>query len=120
MDCPSELRTAAERGVAKLFPAHIGGVAYLQSRLAVLPGARIVAIGAVTVDNTALWLGSDAFTVSKGSGIRGKANRLRTLLDGWAASRGVPGARGAFAGRDRLDDQPGGPFERSKWGRVSI
>ncbi|MFE4250197.1 hypothetical protein ACFRU3_11910 [Streptomyces sp. NPDC056910] len=82
MDCPSELRTAADRGVAKLFPAHIGGVVCLQSRLAVLPGARIVATGAVTVDNTAVWLGADAFTVSKGGDIRGKANGLRTLLDG--------------------------------------
>ncbi|MFE4774709.1 hypothetical protein [Streptomyces sp. NPDC056713] len=105
---------------AKLFPAHIGGVAHIKSLLAVLPGARIVATGAVTVENTAEWLGVDAFTASKGGDIRGKANGLRTLLDGWAASRSVPGARGAFAGRDRLDDQPGGPFERSKWGRVSI
>ncbi|MFD3473284.1 bifunctional 4-hydroxy-2-oxoglutarate aldolase/2-dehydro-3-deoxy-phosphogluconate aldolase [Streptomyces sp. NPDC058695] len=79
---PSELRTAAERGVAKLFPAHIGGIAYLKSLLAVLPGARIMATGGITVDNTAEWLAAGAFTVSIGSDIRGNATRLRTLLDG--------------------------------------
>lgn len=78
---PSELRTAAERGVAKLFPAHIGGVAYLKSLLAVLPGARIMATGGITVDNTAEWLAAGAFTVSIGSDIRGNATRLRALLD---------------------------------------
>ncbi|MGY0020833.1 bifunctional 4-hydroxy-2-oxoglutarate aldolase/2-dehydro-3-deoxy-phosphogluconate aldolase [Streptomyces sp. YJ-C3] len=65
---PSELRTAAERGVAKLFPAaHVGGIAYLKSVLSVLPGARINATGGVTVDNAAQWLAAGAFTVSIGS-----------------------------------------------------
>ncbi|MCQ4211212.1 MULTISPECIES: bifunctional 4-hydroxy-2-oxoglutarate aldolase/2-dehydro-3-deoxy-phosphogluconate aldolase [Streptomyces] len=64
---PSELRVAADRGVAKLFPAHVGGIAYLTSVLAVLPGARIMATGGVTVDNAAEWLAAGAFTVSIGS-----------------------------------------------------
>ncbi|MBZ6106577.1 hypothetical protein ACF1HU_31625 [Streptomyces olivaceus] len=42
---PSELRTAANRGVAKLFPAHVGGIQYLKPLLAVLPGARVMATG---------------------------------------------------------------------------
>ncbi|WP_420031584.1 bifunctional 4-hydroxy-2-oxoglutarate aldolase/2-dehydro-3-deoxy-phosphogluconate aldolase [Streptomyces sp. cg28] len=64
---PSELRVAAGRGVAKLFPANIGGIAYLKSLLSVLPGARIMATGGVTVDNAAQWLAAGAFTVSIGS-----------------------------------------------------
>ncbi|MFJ9410019.1 bifunctional 4-hydroxy-2-oxoglutarate aldolase/2-dehydro-3-deoxy-phosphogluconate aldolase [Streptomyces sp. NPDC101393] len=79
---PSELRTAAERGVAKLFPAHVGGLAYLRSLLAVLPGARIMATGGITVDNAADWLAAGAFSVSIGSDIAGNAPRLRALLDG--------------------------------------
>ncbi|MET7515870.1 hypothetical protein ABZS88_20820 [Streptomyces sp. NPDC005480] len=68
--------------MAKLCPAHIGGVAYLKSLLAVLPGARIMATGGITVDNTAEWLAADAFTVSIGNDTRGNAARLRALLDG--------------------------------------
>lgn len=115
---------------AKLFPAHIGGVAHLKSLLAVLPGARIVATGAVTVENTAEWLGADAFTASKGGDIRGKANGLRTLLDGWAASRSVPGARGLSLGGtvrtinpgDRLNDQNGGglAYERRLARKINL
>ena len=78
---PTELRAAAERGVAKLFPAHVGGIAYLTSLLAVLPGARIMATGGVKVDNAAEWLAAGAFTVSIGSDIKGNADRLRALLD---------------------------------------
>ncbi|MFI7387760.1 bifunctional 4-hydroxy-2-oxoglutarate aldolase/2-dehydro-3-deoxy-phosphogluconate aldolase [Streptomyces sp. NPDC049813] len=64
---PSELRTAAGRGVAKLFPAQVGGVPYLKSVLSVLPGARIAATGGVTVDNAPQWLAAGAFLVSIGS-----------------------------------------------------
>ncbi|MET9741614.1 bifunctional 4-hydroxy-2-oxoglutarate aldolase/2-dehydro-3-deoxy-phosphogluconate aldolase [Streptomyces sp. NPDC006422] len=64
---PSELRTAAGRGVAKLFPAHVGGIAYLKSVLSVLPGARIMATGGVAVDEADRWLAAGAFTVSIGS-----------------------------------------------------
>ncbi|WP_203645162.1 bifunctional 4-hydroxy-2-oxoglutarate aldolase/2-dehydro-3-deoxy-phosphogluconate aldolase [Streptomyces sp. SID14478] len=79
---PSELRTAADRGVAKLFPAHVGGLAYLKSVLSVLPGARIMATGGVSVDNAAQWLAAGAFTVSIGSDlskgdIRENVARLR-------------------------------------------
>ncbi|MFJ8749634.1 bifunctional 4-hydroxy-2-oxoglutarate aldolase/2-dehydro-3-deoxy-phosphogluconate aldolase [Streptomyces sp. NPDC102441] len=83
---PTELRAAADRGVAKLFPAHVGGLAYLTSLLAVLPGARVMATGGVTVDTAADWLAAGAFTVSIGSDLyRGgdvKANvaRLRASL----------------------------------------
>ncbi|MBZ6113192.1 MULTISPECIES: bifunctional 4-hydroxy-2-oxoglutarate aldolase/2-dehydro-3-deoxy-phosphogluconate aldolase [Streptomyces] len=84
---PSELRTAANRGVAKLFPAHVGGIQYLKSLLAVLPGARVMATGGVTVDNAADWLAAGAFSVSVGShlyrddDVAGGVARLRARLD---------------------------------------
>ncbi|MHB9756374.1 hypothetical protein ACYBSK_18510 [Streptomyces sp. BYX5S] len=54
-------------GVAKLFPAHVGGIAYLKSVLSVLPGARIMATGGVSVDDADAWLAAGAFSVSIGS-----------------------------------------------------
>ncbi|GAB2805879.1 bifunctional 4-hydroxy-2-oxoglutarate aldolase/2-dehydro-3-deoxy-phosphogluconate aldolase [Streptomyces daliensis] len=68
---PTELRAAAQRGVAKLFPAHVGGLAYLTSLRSVLPGARIMATGGVTLANAAEWLAAGAFTVSIGSDLTG-------------------------------------------------
>ncbi|MGY1439896.1 bifunctional 4-hydroxy-2-oxoglutarate aldolase/2-dehydro-3-deoxy-phosphogluconate aldolase [Streptomyces reniochalinae] len=63
---PTELRAAALRGVAKLFPAHVGGTAYLRSLRSVLPGARIMATGGVRMETAADWLAAGAFTVSIG------------------------------------------------------
>ncbi|MEU5835565.1 bifunctional 4-hydroxy-2-oxoglutarate aldolase/2-dehydro-3-deoxy-phosphogluconate aldolase [Streptomyces diacarni] len=63
---PTELRAAALRGVAKLFPAHVGGLAYLRSLRSVLPGARIMATGGVRLETAADWLAAGAFTVSIG------------------------------------------------------
>ncbi|WP_369203588.1 bifunctional 4-hydroxy-2-oxoglutarate aldolase/2-dehydro-3-deoxy-phosphogluconate aldolase [Streptomyces sp. PU-14G] len=63
---PTELRAAALRGVAKLFPAHVGGIAYLRSLRSVLPGARIMATGGVGVETAADWLAAGAFAVSIG------------------------------------------------------
>lgn len=68
---PTELRAAARRGVAKLFPAHVGGLAYLKSLRSVLPGARIMATGGVTLANAGEWLAAGAFTVSIGSDLTG-------------------------------------------------
>ncbi|OON71890.1 bifunctional 4-hydroxy-2-oxoglutarate aldolase/2-dehydro-3-deoxy-phosphogluconate aldolase [Streptomyces tsukubensis] len=84
---PTELRASAERGVAKLFPAHVGGIAYLTSLLAVLPGARIMATGGVTVANAGDWLAAGAFTASVGSDlyrggdVRANVARLKESLD---------------------------------------
>ncbi|MFG3258952.1 bifunctional 4-hydroxy-2-oxoglutarate aldolase/2-dehydro-3-deoxy-phosphogluconate aldolase [Streptomyces sp. NPDC048172] len=64
---PTEVRAAAERGVAKLFPAHVGGLTYLRTLRSVLPGARIMATGGVTLANAGDWLAAGAFAVSVGS-----------------------------------------------------
>ncbi len=63
---PGELAAAASRGVAKLFPAHVGGVAYLSSVLAVLPGARIVPTGGIALSEVPAWLRAGAFAVGVG------------------------------------------------------
>ncbi|MFG2595348.1 bifunctional 4-hydroxy-2-oxoglutarate aldolase/2-dehydro-3-deoxy-phosphogluconate aldolase [Streptomyces sp. NPDC048462] len=91
---PTELRASAERGVAKLFPAHVGGIAYLTSLLAVLPGARIMATGGVTVADAGDWLAAGAFTASigsdlfRGGDIRANVARLKQSLE--SGTRGEP------------------------------
>jgi 2-dehydro-3-deoxyphosphogluconate aldolase/(4S)-4-hydroxy-2-oxoglutarate aldolase len=64
---PGEVAAAAARGVAKLFPAHVGGVRFLKSLLDVLPGARIVPTGGITVADVPAWLAAGAFAVGVGS-----------------------------------------------------
>jgi 2-dehydro-3-deoxyphosphogluconate aldolase / (4S)-4-hydroxy-2-oxoglutarate aldolase len=63
---PGELASAAARGVAKLFPAHVGGVAYLSSVLAVLPDARIIPTGGIGLADVPAWLRAGAFAVGVG------------------------------------------------------
>ena len=60
---PDQIARASERGVAKLFPAHLGGIRYLRSLLSVLPGARIVPTGGIGPDDADAWLEAGAFAV---------------------------------------------------------
>jgi 2-dehydro-3-deoxyphosphogluconate aldolase/(4S)-4-hydroxy-2-oxoglutarate aldolase len=60
---PGEVLTAAERGPAKLFPAHIGGVAYLRGLLAIAPDARIVATGGLTAADAGEWVAAGALAI---------------------------------------------------------
>jgi 2-dehydro-3-deoxyphosphogluconate aldolase/(4S)-4-hydroxy-2-oxoglutarate aldolase len=64
---PTEVLDAASRGVAKLFPAHVGGVRYLSSLLAVAPDARIVPTGGIPLDEVSAWLRAGAIAVGVGS-----------------------------------------------------
>jgi len=64
---PAELAAATALGPAKLFPAHVGGPAYLRSLLAVLPGAAIMPTGGVRLDDAAQWLAAGAVAVGLGS-----------------------------------------------------
>lgn len=61
-----EVLDSASRGIAKLFPAHVGGIQYLRSILAVAPGARIVPTGGVTLDTATAWLAAGATAVGVG------------------------------------------------------
>ncbi len=64
---PAELAAASRWGIAKLFPAHVGGPAYLRSMLAVLPGARIVPTGGIQPSEVDEWLAAGAFAVGIGA-----------------------------------------------------
>jgi 2-dehydro-3-deoxyphosphogluconate aldolase / (4S)-4-hydroxy-2-oxoglutarate aldolase len=69
---PAEIADAASRGIAKLFPAHIGGIEYLRSLLSILPDALIVPTGGIAPAAAADWLRAGALAVGVG----------RALLDG--------------------------------------
>lgn len=66
---PGEVAAAASNGLAKLFPAHVGGPAYLKSLLAVVPGARIIPTGGISLDAAEQWLRAGAFAVGVGGGL---------------------------------------------------
>ncbi|MCO1660628.1 bifunctional 4-hydroxy-2-oxoglutarate aldolase/2-dehydro-3-deoxy-phosphogluconate aldolase [Pseudonocardia humida] len=64
---PGEIAQASGRGIAKLFPAHVGGPEYLRSLRPVLPDARIVPTGGVGLADVAQWLDAGALAVGVGS-----------------------------------------------------
>jgi 2-dehydro-3-deoxyphosphogluconate aldolase/(4S)-4-hydroxy-2-oxoglutarate aldolase len=65
----AELVDAGSRGLAKLFPAHIGGPQFLRSVLAVAPTLRIIPTGGIRLDDIGAWLDAGAFAVGVGSDI---------------------------------------------------
>jgi 2-dehydro-3-deoxyphosphogluconate aldolase/(4S)-4-hydroxy-2-oxoglutarate aldolase len=66
---PGEVAGAAHRGIAKVFPAHLGGPDYLRSLLPVLPGALLVPTGGIELDDVPQWLAAGALAVGVGSGL---------------------------------------------------
>jgi len=66
---PTDLATAARGGIAKLFPAHVGGPAYLRTLRAVLPEARIVPTGGIEPAQVDDWLEAGALAVGLGSAL---------------------------------------------------
>jgi 2-dehydro-3-deoxyphosphogluconate aldolase / (4S)-4-hydroxy-2-oxoglutarate aldolase len=81
---PTEVLGAAEHGVAKLFPAHVGGLSYLKSLLAVAPTARIMPTGGIPLAGAAEWLAAGAFAVGIGSDLTAPgdiAARVTKALD---------------------------------------
>ena len=82
---PAEVLEAADLGVAKLFPAHVGGIAFLRSLLALAPRARVVPTGGIALTAVPDWLAAGAFAVGVGSELRPSdqaAADLRAVLDG--------------------------------------
>ena len=81
---PTEVLGAAAHGVAKLFPAHVGGVSYLRSLLAVAPHARIMPTGGIPLASAAEWLAAGAFAVGIGGDLTAPgdiAARVAEALD---------------------------------------
>lgn len=66
---PAELNLAAPSGIAKVFPAHLGGPRYLRSLAPVLPGVRLVPTGGIGWDDVSAYLEAGAFAVGIGSGL---------------------------------------------------
>jgi 2-dehydro-3-deoxyphosphogluconate aldolase/(4S)-4-hydroxy-2-oxoglutarate aldolase len=81
---PTEVLEAASRGVAKLFPAHLGGVQYLASLLTVEPTARIMPTGGIPLGEVRAWLRAGAVAVGVGSDLTAPgdvAARVRQALE---------------------------------------
>lgn len=67
---PGELSAAsAGTGIAKVFPAHLGGPRYLSSLAPVLPGVRLVPTGGIGWADVRAYLEAGAFAVGIGSGL---------------------------------------------------
>lgn len=62
-----EVLDAADHGIAKLFPAHVGGPRFLSGLLALAPGARVVPTGGVALADVGDWLAAGALAVGVGS-----------------------------------------------------
>jgi 2-dehydro-3-deoxyphosphogluconate aldolase/(4S)-4-hydroxy-2-oxoglutarate aldolase len=80
---PGEVAAAAAHGPAKLFPASVGGPAYLRSLLAIMPEASIIPTGGVRVDDVPAYLAAGAFAVGVGSAllVDGAGERAHGLLE---------------------------------------
>lgn len=89
---PGEVAQAASYGLAKLFPAHVGGVAYLRSLLAVYPGRRIMPTGGLRLDEASDWLAAGAYAVGIGSGFTGLEDPVATFRQVRADSAGPTGS----------------------------
>jgi 2-dehydro-3-deoxyphosphogluconate aldolase/(4S)-4-hydroxy-2-oxoglutarate aldolase len=76
---PSEILPAARQGMAKLFPAHVGGVSYLRSLLAVAPDARIVPTGGIALAEARHWLDAGAAAVGVGGDLA-RVDHLREQI----------------------------------------
>jgi 2-dehydro-3-deoxyphosphogluconate aldolase/(4S)-4-hydroxy-2-oxoglutarate aldolase len=80
---PTEVLDAASRGIAKLFPAHVGGLRHLTSLLAVAPEARIVPTGGIPLADVTAWLRAGALAVGVGGDLTAPgdvAPRVREAL----------------------------------------
>lgn len=84
---PGEVLAAADRGIAKLFPAHVGGTALLRSILALSPGARIVPTGGIGLADVPAWLDAGAYAVGIGSELRPDPEVAAVLRETLAAAR---------------------------------
>jgi 2-dehydro-3-deoxyphosphogluconate aldolase / (4S)-4-hydroxy-2-oxoglutarate aldolase len=75
-----EVLGASGRGIAKLFPAHVGGPQYLRSLLALRPEARIVPTGGIALADVPDWLRSGALAVGVGRDLLTEPDLAAALL----------------------------------------
>jgi 2-dehydro-3-deoxyphosphogluconate aldolase/(4S)-4-hydroxy-2-oxoglutarate aldolase len=78
---PAEMADVLSRGPAKLFPASLGGPAYLRSLLSLMPDAQIVPTGGIRLEEVASYLAAGAIAVGVGTDLaRGDAAERLSLL----------------------------------------
>lgn len=92
-----EVLSAAGRGIAKLFPAHVGGPALLRSIRTVAPAAQIVPTGGISIDEVPAWLEAGALAVGIGRNLLAQDD-LVERLQSLRATRRPPDSGGAPAG----------------------
>ncbi|WP_051944480.1 bifunctional 4-hydroxy-2-oxoglutarate aldolase/2-dehydro-3-deoxy-phosphogluconate aldolase [Streptacidiphilus rugosus] len=84
---PGEVAAAARHdGVAKVFPAHVGGPDYLRTLRAVLPRARLLPTGGIGLDQVGEWLEAGALAVGIGSGLPDDPAELAAVLARFATA----------------------------------
>ena len=92
-----EVIEAASRGLAKLFPAHVGGPSFLRSVLAIVPEARIVPTGGISLADIPTWFAAGAYAVGVGSDLVREpdiAAAIRKALDNHTSAYGDPAVSG--------------------------
>jgi len=67
-----EVLAASRRGIAKLFPAHVGGPQFLRSVLALRPTAHVIPTGGIALSAVAEWLSAGALAVGVGRDLLGE------------------------------------------------
>jgi 2-dehydro-3-deoxyphosphogluconate aldolase/(4S)-4-hydroxy-2-oxoglutarate aldolase len=77
---PAEIADAASRGPAKVFPAHVGGPAFIRSLRAILPGAQLIPTGGIAVGQAGDYLSAGAVAVGIGSELPADAVGLASLF----------------------------------------
>jgi 2-dehydro-3-deoxyphosphogluconate aldolase/(4S)-4-hydroxy-2-oxoglutarate aldolase len=77
---PAEIADAATRGPAKVFPAHVGGPAFIRSLRAILPDARLIPTGGITAAGAGDYLDAGALAVGIGSGLPADQAGLAALF----------------------------------------
>ncbi|MET0473424.1 MAG: bifunctional 4-hydroxy-2-oxoglutarate aldolase/2-dehydro-3-deoxy-phosphogluconate aldolase [Mycobacterium sp.] len=85
---PGEIAAAADTGLAKLFPAHVGGPAYLRTLLAVLPGALVIPTGGIGLDDVPAWLDAGATAVGVGTALVERLAADPGAVADWLAALG--------------------------------
>jgi 2-dehydro-3-deoxyphosphogluconate aldolase / (4S)-4-hydroxy-2-oxoglutarate aldolase len=81
---PGEVAAAAAFGVAKVFPASLGGPEYIRALRTVIPGARLIPTGGIGLEQVADYLDAGAFAVGVGSALTkvdDPSARLREALE---------------------------------------
>ncbi|THA57653.1 bifunctional 4-hydroxy-2-oxoglutarate aldolase/2-dehydro-3-deoxy-phosphogluconate aldolase [Streptomyces sp. A1136] len=78
---PGEVASAVRYGgAAKVFPAHVGGPAFIRSLKAVLPEALIVPTGGIHPARARDWLAAGATAVGIGAGLPADAGELAAVF----------------------------------------